>query len=210
MQIQAHEQEFEKRFADKRGKITQGDDLAPGVLKMVKVFLAVKRRIQPGDKMAGRHGNKGVVSNVVPVEDMPYMADGTSVDIVLESAGRAVAHEHRPDPRSAPGLGRKGPGQAHSEDAGAAARRQRAARVPRQDLQPRQSWLASAWTCRKFSDEELIALAKNLTDGVPMATPVFDGAHEDEIREMLNLAYPDGDKDYRAARLQRQQDADAA
>lgn len=86
-QIQAHEKEFEARFADKRGKITQGDDLAPGVLKMVKVFLAVKRRIQPGDKMAGRHGNKGVVSNVVPVEDMPYMATGEPVDIVLNPLG---------------------------------------------------------------------------------------------------------------------------
>ncbi|MBS9727317.1 hypothetical protein, partial [Stutzerimonas stutzeri] len=79
--------EFERRFADKRGKITAGDDLAPGVLKMVKVFLAVKRRIQPGDKMAGRHGNKGVVSNVVPVEDMPYMASGETVDIVLNPLG---------------------------------------------------------------------------------------------------------------------------
>jgi len=86
-QIQAHEKEFERRFADKRGKITAGDDLAPGVLKMVKVFLAVKRRIQPGDKMAGRHGNKGVVSNVVPVEDMPYMASGETVDIVLNPLG---------------------------------------------------------------------------------------------------------------------------
>ncbi|MCR6687246.1 hypothetical protein [Pseudoxanthomonas sp.] len=89
---------------------------------MVKVFLAVKRRIQPGDKMAGRHGNKGVVSNIVPVEDMPYMADGeTSVDIVPQPAGRAEPHEHRPDPRGAPGLGREGPGPAHPEDAGRAA-----------------------------------------------------------------------------------------
>src|SRR3982751_4619421 len=86
-QIDAHEKEFERRFQDKRGKITQGDDLAPGVLKMVKVYLAVKRRIQPGDKMAGRHGNKGVVSTIVPVEDMPYMTDGSSVDIVLNPRG---------------------------------------------------------------------------------------------------------------------------
>src|SRR5690606_33230299 len=86
-QIEAHKAEFDKRFDDKRGKITQGDDLAPGVLKMVKVYLAVKRRIQPGDKMAGRHGNKGVVSTIVPVEDMPYMADGQSVDIVLNPLG---------------------------------------------------------------------------------------------------------------------------
>src|SRR5688500_10541976 len=86
-QIEAHKKEFEKRFQDKRGKITAGDDLAPGVLKMVKVYLAVKRRVQPGDKMAGRHGNKGVISTIVPVEDMPYMADGTPVDIVLNPLG---------------------------------------------------------------------------------------------------------------------------
>ncbi len=86
-QIKRHKEEFDKRFKEKQGKITQGDDLAPGVLKMVKVFLAVKRRIQPGDKMAGRHGNKGVVSNVVPVEDMPFSADGTPVDIVLNPLG---------------------------------------------------------------------------------------------------------------------------
>src|SRR5690606_6304250 len=82
-QIQVHEEEFERRVQDRRGKITQGDDLAPGVLKMVKVYLAVKRRIQPGDKMAGRHGNKGVVSTIVPVQDMPHMANGETVDIVL-------------------------------------------------------------------------------------------------------------------------------
>src|SRR5690606_7329872 len=79
---QQHE-EFERRFEEKKTKITAGDDLAPGVLKMVKVYLAVKRRVQPGDKMAGRHGNKGVISTIVPVEDMPYMEDGTPVDIVL-------------------------------------------------------------------------------------------------------------------------------
>src|SRR6185369_10372776 len=86
-QIEAHKAEFDKRFTGKRAKITAGDDLAPGVLKMVKVYLAVKRRIQPGDKMAGRHGNKGVVSTIVPVEDMPYSADGTTVDIVLNPLG---------------------------------------------------------------------------------------------------------------------------
>src|SRR5688500_12418098 len=86
-QIETHKKEFEKRFTDKRAKITAGDDLAPGVLKMVKVYLAVKRRIQPGDKMAGRHGNKGVVSMIQPVEDMPFMADGRQVDIVLNPLG---------------------------------------------------------------------------------------------------------------------------
>ena len=79
--------QFDKRFEEKQAKITAGDDLAPGVLKMVKVYLAVKRRVQPGDKMAGRHGNKGVISTIVPVEDMPYMADGTPVDIVLNPLG---------------------------------------------------------------------------------------------------------------------------
>ncbi len=85
--LKLQRKEFERRFEEKRAKITAGDDLAPGVLKMVKVYLAVKRRIQPGDKMAGRHGNKGVVSTIVPVEDMPYMEDGTPVDIVLNPLG---------------------------------------------------------------------------------------------------------------------------
>ena len=109
-QIEAHEKEFDKRFEDKRGKITAGDDLAPGVLKMVKVYLAVKRRIQPGDKMAGRHGNKGVISNIVPVEDMPYMADGETGRHRAQSARRALANEHRSDARNPSGLGRQGPG----------------------------------------------------------------------------------------------------
>ncbi|KRG85120.1 MULTISPECIES: DNA-directed RNA polymerase subunit beta [Stenotrophomonas] len=194
-QIQAHEKEFERRFADKRGKITQGDDLAPGVLKMVKVFLAVKRRIQPGDKMAGRHGNKGVVSNVVPVEDMPYMADGTSVDICLNPLGvpsrmniGQILEVHLG--WAAKGLGRRI--QKMLEQ-------QRAVNELREFLGKiynHDSKLAGDRVdLSQFSDEELVALARNLTDGVPMATPVFDGAHEDEIREMLNLAYPDGDKD---------------
>ena len=85
--LRQQRQEFDRRLEEKRKKITAGDDLAPGVLKMVKVYLAVKRRIQPGDKMAGRHGNKGVISMIVPVEDMPYLADGTPVDIVLNPLG---------------------------------------------------------------------------------------------------------------------------
>jgi DNA-directed RNA polymerase subunit beta len=85
--LKLQRKEFEKRFEEKRAKITAGDDLAPGVLKMVKVYLAVKRRVQPGDKMAGRHGNKGVVSTIIPVEDMPYLEDGTPVDIVLNPLG---------------------------------------------------------------------------------------------------------------------------
>jgi len=194
-QIQAHEKEFERRFADKRGKITQGDDLAPGVLKMVKVFLAVKRRIQPGDKMAGRHGNKGVVSNVVPVEDMPYMADGTSVDICLNPLGvpsrmniGQILEVHLG--WAAKGLGRRIQKMLEQQRA-VNELREFLGRIYNHDSK----LSGDRVDLSQFSDAELVALAKNLTDGVPMATPVFDGAHEDEIREMLNLAYPDGDKD---------------
>ncbi|MEG2805496.1 DNA-directed RNA polymerase subunit beta [Stenotrophomonas sp.] len=187
-QIQAHEKEFERRFADKRGKITAGDDLAPGVLKMVKVFLAVKRRIQPGDKMAGRHGNKGVVSNVVPVEDMPYMASGETVDIVLNPLGvpsrmniGQILEVHLG--WAAKGLGRKIQGMLEAQAA----------------INDLRTFLDDVYNHDKtqhanhvdltqFSDEELLRLAGNLTDGVPMATPVFDGATEAEIKHMLALA----------------------
>ena len=101
-------EQFDRRFEEKKTKITAGDDLAPGVLKMVKVYLAVKRRVQPGDKMAGRHGNKGVISTIVPVEDMPYMADGTPRRHRAEPARRAFAHERRPGARDPPRLGREG------------------------------------------------------------------------------------------------------
>ena len=192
-QVQAHEKEFERRFADKRGKITQGDDLAPGVLKMVKVFLAVKRRIQPGDKMAGRHGNKGVVSNVVPVEDMPYMANGQTVDIVLNPLGvpsrmniGQILEVHLG--WAAKGLGKRIQTMLEQQRA-VSELRAFLAKVYNHD----KALAGDRVDLDQFSDDELIGLAQNLTDGVPMATPVFDGAHEDELREMLNLAYPDGD-----------------
>ncbi|MFT3805950.1 DNA-directed RNA polymerase subunit beta [Arenimonas sp.] len=187
-QIEAHKAEFEKRFTDKRGKITQGDDLAPGVLKMVKVYLAVKRRIQPGDKMAGRHGNKGVVSTIVPVEDMPYMADGRTVDIVLNPLGvpsrmniGQILEVHLG--WAAKGLGQKIQRMLEAREKIAELRKfldqiynhDKKTHVPRVDLE-------------QFNDEELLRLAGNLTDGVPMATPVFDGANEDEIKAMLRLA----------------------
>ena len=187
-QIEAHKAEFEKRFTDKRGKITQGDDLAPGVLKMVKVYLAVKRRIQPGDKMAGRHGNKGVVSTIVPVEDMPYMADGRTVDIVLNPLGvpsrmniGQILEVHLGC--AAKGLGQKIQRMLEAREKIADLRKfldqiynhDKKTHVPRVDLE-------------QFNDEELLRLAGNLTDGVPMATPVFDGANEDEIKAMLRLA----------------------
>ncbi|UXA50083.1 DNA-directed RNA polymerase subunit beta [Xanthomonas prunicola] len=187
-QIQAHEKEFEARFADKRGKITQGDDLAPGVLKMVKVFLAVKRRIQPGDKMAGRHGNKGVVSNVVPVEDMPYMATGESVDIVLNPLGvpsrmniGQILEVHLG--WAAKGLGRKIQRMLEAQTAVSELRKFL------DDIYNHDSAInAQRVDLSQFSDEELLNLGKNLIDGVPMATPVFDGASEAEIKRMLELA----------------------
>ncbi|SHF21850.1 DNA-directed RNA polymerase subunit beta [Thermomonas hydrothermalis] len=187
-QLEAHQKEFEKRFADKRAKIMQGDDLAPGVLKMVKVFLAVKRRIQPGDKMAGRHGNKGVVSKIVPVEDMPYLADGQTVDVVLNPLGvpsrmniGQVLEVHLG--LAAKGLGQKIQRMLEAQVKVAELRKfldqiynhDRGSHIERVDLS-------------QFSDEELLAMAKNLTDGVPMASPVFDGATEDEIKAMLRLA----------------------
>ncbi|MGH8038704.1 MAG: DNA-directed RNA polymerase subunit beta [Pseudomonas sp.] len=187
-QIQAHEKEFERRFADKRGKITAGDDLAPGVLKMVKVFLAVKRRIQPGDKMAGRHGNKGVVSNVVPVEDMPYMASGETVDIVLNPLGvpsrmniGQILEVHLG--WAAKGLGRKIQGMLEAQ-AAISELRKFLDDVYNHD----KTQHANHVDLTQFSDEELLRLAGNLTDGVPMATPVFDGATEAEIKHMLALA----------------------
>lgn len=177
--------EFEKAYEAKRNKITQGDDLAPGVLKIVKVYMAVKRRIQPGDKMAGRHGNKGVISTIVPIEDMPYMADGTPVDIVLNPLGvpsrmnvGQVLETHLG--WAAKGLGLK-IGKMLEEQ---------------QSIKNLRSMLNSIYNTtnkRKedivsLSDDEVLSLAKNLCGGVPMATPVFDGASEDEIKAMLKLA----------------------
>jgi len=187
-QLDVHQKEFEKRFNDKRGKITQGDDLAPGVLKMVKVFLAVKRRIQPGDKMAGRHGNKGVVSKIVPVEDMPYMADGQTVDIVLNPLGvpsrmniGQVLEVHLG--WAAKGLGQKIQRMLDAQ-AKVAELRKFLGEIYNHDSKTHIERVDLA----QFSDAELIAMAKNLADGVPMATPVFDGATEAEIKTMLKLA----------------------
>jgi len=193
-QIEAHKAEFEKRFADKRGKITQGDDLAPGVLKMVKVYLAVKRRIQPGDKMAGRHGNKGVVSTIVPVEDMPHMADGRTVDIVLNPLGVPSRMNIGQILETHLGFAAKGLGERIQKMLEAQAKvaelREFLDRIYNHD---RKITGSTRVDLKQFSDEELLTLARNLTDGVPMATPVFDGAAEAEIKHMLELAYPSDD-----------------
>jgi DNA-directed RNA polymerase subunit beta len=187
-QVEAHEKEFEKRFQDKRGKITAGDDLAPGVLKMVKVYLAVKRRIQPGDKMAGRHGNKGVVSTIVPVQDMPYMANGETADIVLNPLGvpsrmniGQILEVHLG--WAAKGLGQKIQRMLEAQEKVAELRK-----FLDQIYNHDKKLHGERVDLSQISDKELLKLAHNLTDGVPMATPVFDGATEAEIKAMLKLA----------------------
>ena len=178
---------FDLSFEEKRKKLTQGDELPAGVLKMVKVYLAVKRRLQPGDKMAGRHGNKGVVSKIVPVEDMPYMADGTPCDIVLNPLGvpsrmnvGQVLEVHL-------GWAAKGLGQRIGDmlQAEAKVAELRTFLNTLYNKSGRQEDLA------KLSDPEVLEMAGNLSTGVPFATPVFDGASEAEIMAMLQLAYPD-------------------
>ncbi|HAJ91366.1 MAG TPA: DNA-directed RNA polymerase subunit beta, partial [Gammaproteobacteria bacterium] len=175
---------FEERLEDKRSKLTSGDDLAPGVLKMVKVYLAVKRRIQPGDKMAGRHGNKGVISMIQPVEDMPFTKDGTSVDIVLNPLGvpsrmnvGQVLETHLG--WAAKGLGIK---------IGKMLEAQQKVIEIRNFLDKIYNTSGHREDLDSLSDEEVIELARNLVKGVPMATPVFDGAPEAAIKKMLELA----------------------
>jgi len=183
-QIVKLRKEFDERFEVKRKKITMGDDLAPGVLKMVKVYLAVKKRIQPGDKMAGRHGNKGVISRINPIEDMPFTADGTPIDIVLNPLGvpsrmnvGQVLETHLG--WAAKGLGIK---------IGKMLEAQAAVKDIRDYLDKIYNSSGQSEDLDSFSDAEIIEMAKNLVAGVPMASPVFDGASEDEIRYMLRLA----------------------
>lgn len=182
--------EFDNKFEEKKRKLTQGDELPPGVQKMVKVYLAVKRRIQPGDKMAGRHGNKGVISKICPVEDMPYMADGTPLDIVLNPLGvpsrmniGQILEVHLG--WAAKGLGKRIGDMLEAE-----------AKVA--EVRKFLSTIYNNSTGKKedidsFTDQEVLELAKNLKDGVPFATPVFDGAAESDIKAMLDLAFPDDD-----------------
>ena len=177
---------LDERFEEKRGKLQSGDDLAPGVLKTVKVYLAVKRRIQPGDKMAGRHGNKGVISVIKPVEDMPYDEDGEPVDIVLNPLGvpsrmnvGQVLETHMG--MAARGLGIK---------IDAMLKKQAKTEEMRKLLQQIYDVGDTAYSVnlKDLSDTEIMELAGNLRKGVPIATPVFDGAHEVELKKMLALA----------------------
>ena len=176
--------EFDIAFEEKRKKLTQGDELPPGVQKMVKVYVAVKRRLQSGDKMAGRHGNKGVVSRIVPVEDMPHMADGSPVDIVLNPLGvpsrmnvGQVLEVHL-------GLAAKGLGFKIGE----MLRRQANAKEVRAFLEQIYNSNGRPENLGELNDAEILEMAGNLEEGVPFATPVFDGAKEEEIKEMLKLA----------------------
>ncbi|MGD8274380.1 MAG: DNA-directed RNA polymerase subunit beta [Thiohalocapsa sp.] len=183
-QIKQQREEFRDHFETKKRKITQGDELAPGVLKMVKVYVAVKRRIQPGDKMAGRHGNKGVISRVVPVEDMPFSADGEPVDIVLNPLGVPSRMNVGQVLETHLGWAAKGLGQRID----AMLRSEAAASEVRGFLEELYNTSGKKEALDELDDEQLLALARNLTGGVPLATPVFDGATEEEIRQMLRLA----------------------
>ncbi|MFO1400722.1 MAG: DNA-directed RNA polymerase subunit beta [Steroidobacteraceae bacterium] len=183
--VQAQQKAFDKKLDEKKVKITAGDDLAPGVLKMVKVYLAVKRRVQPGDKMAGRHGNKGVISTIVPVEDMPYLEDGTPVDVVLNPLGvpsrmnvGQVLETHLG--WAAKGIGLKIGRMLEAQAAAAEVR------GLLEDVYNRTGGQSEG--IDSLNDADVVALARNLTRGVPMATPVFDGASEQDIKALLKLA----------------------
>ena len=184
-QLGAHEKTYADKYSVERKKITQGDDLAPGVLKMVKVYLAVKRRVQPGDKMAGRHGNKGVISRILPVEDMPYLADGTHLDIVLNPLGvpsrmnvGQILETHLG--WAARGLGEK---IGHMLDD------KRKTEEIRQYLKKiYHTHTHHKVNFEQLNDKQIMEMANNLRHGVPMATPVFDGASEQQIKELLTMA----------------------
>ena len=183
-QILAQREAFREKYEDKKRKLATGDDLAPGVLKMVKVYVAIKRRIQPGDKMAGRHGNKGVISQIVPVEDMPFDEDGRPVDIVLNPLGVPSRMNIGQILETHLGFAAKGLGERIGEMLDA----QGKITELRDYLEQIYNVSGKKEDFDSLSDEEILRLATNLRGGVPMATPVFDGAEEVEIRRMLKLA----------------------
>ncbi|HEY9018614.1 DNA-directed RNA polymerase subunit beta [Thiomicrospira sp.] len=184
-QLKAKRKELNEAFEEKRKKLTQGDDLAPGVSKMVKVYVAIKRRIQPGDKMAGRHGNKGVISRICPVEDMPFDETGRPVDICLNPLGVPSRMNVGQILETHLGLAAWGLG----EKIDSMMRRDA-------DLKDVREFLHKIYNesqgqsvdFKSFTDDEIIVLAKNLSKGVPMASPVFDGADEGQIKSLLRLA----------------------
>jgi DNA-directed RNA polymerase subunit beta len=177
---------LESRFLDKVEKLQRGDELPPGVMKMVKVFVAVKRKIQPGDKMAGRHGNKGVVSKIVPQEDMPFLADGTPVDIVLNPLGVPSRMNVGQILETHLGWACAGLGKQVSEAVNAYMRQK--------DTAPLRNKLIEIYgpdsepQISQLEEEALVEVGENLRRGVPIATPVFDGAREKDICDMLGRA----------------------
>jgi DNA-directed RNA polymerase subunit beta len=175
---------FDKTFEEKKKKLTSGDELPPGVQKMVKVYLAVKRRLQPGDKMAGRHGNKGVISKITPIEDMPHMADGTTVDIVLNPLGVPSRMNVGQILETHLGWAAKGLGVKIGEMLKAQAK----VAELRKFMNKLYNSSGHGEDIESLNDNEVVELAQNLKNGVPFATPVFDGANEDEIKAMLDLA----------------------
>lgn len=181
---------FDNKFEEKKRKLTQGDELPAGVQKMVKVYLAVKRRIQPGDKMAGRHGNKGVISKICPVEDMPHMADGTPMDIVLNPLGVPSRMNIGQILETHLGWAAKGLGHRIDEMLQAEVK---VAEIRKFLEQIYNGSTGKKEDIKSFSDAEVLELARNLKNGVPFATPVFDGAAESDIKAMLDLAFPDDD-----------------
>jgi DNA-directed RNA polymerase subunit beta len=174
---------LDRRFEDKVEKLQRGDELPPGVMKMVKVFVAVKRKLQPGDKMAGRHGNKGVISKILPIEDMPHLEDGTTVDLVLNPLGvpsrmniGQIFETHLG--WAAAGLGKQIQGLLEAWQQGG----------QKKALVDHLTSIYGKDTPLPDSEEDLIELAKNLSKGVPFATPVFDGAHINDIEDLLEKA----------------------
>jgi DNA-directed RNA polymerase subunit beta len=176
---------LEQRFVDKIDKLKRGDELPPGVMKMVKVFVAVKRKLQPGDKMAGRHGNKGVISHIVPCEDMPYLEDGTPVDIVLNPLG--VPSRMNVGQILETHLGWACRGLGRMIDEALEGYRQSKRTDELKKLVDR-VFTGDGEAVNRLSDDQLVELAGNLRRGVPVATPVFDGAHEADIVDMLKAA----------------------
>ncbi|MCV6621569.1 MAG: DNA-directed RNA polymerase subunit beta [Cellvibrionaceae bacterium] len=186
-QLKERRADLDERFEDKKRKLETGDDLAPGVLKIVKVYLAIKRRIQPGDKMAGRHGNKGVISVIMPVEDMPYDEHGQPVDIVLNPLGvpsrmnvGQVLEMHLG--MAARGLGDKINVMLEEQ------RKVAEVRSFLEDVYNKTGDIKGKEDLDSFDDQQVMELAQNLREGVPMATPAFDGAKESEIKSLLTLA----------------------
>ncbi len=190
-QLKSFREEHKQNLEERTNQIRQGDDLAPGILKVVKVFLAVKRSIQPGDKIAGRHGNKGVVSIIVPVEDMPYMADGTPIDVILNPLGVPSRMNVGQVLETHLGWAAKTLGLKIVDliQQGSSAQKLRDYLDKIYNLQYHMHTISKRkLNFNDFSDKEIFELSMNLTNGIPMATPVFDGIKEHEIKHLLKMA----------------------